>query len=442
MMVYAESIFKGSILKMSEIGDKVKRFVLHNPIAQNAIGGLIVVAVMAFLGFVTGVFSDLYEIIKLKESFVTTSDLSGLAKSTDLEGLLTAKDLEGLLTAKDLEGLLTAEDLRKVERELDGIQGEIGNINNAIDDINRSLGRVEGIVSVAVKPEEDFARKISDNYKSDDKVYTLAGSNLFEDTKQVIATDIKSGDVYTVEDLEGAPFLLSYIDQSGDEVFFYGQYDEYGRWAGRCITNRYQDEKLCFIMDAEYHSGKLVSYKQAFTYTNGSGTNVWAVSEREVEDGNSIGVTRTYIKKGDYIKNFDIKTLKPENILNADDFPIVKDLVIEGYYNGYTSNGSFNDDTGEAYMVKYNEDGTVRMLYVGDFIEGLPDDDSGNAWSISFGYDKSNYYYYKGVFYGGKRKGKQRRISQEEINKIVEENNFDVELTWFQKSNNSDNDYL
>lgn len=107
-------------------------------------------------------------------------------------------------------------------------------------------------------------------------------------------------------------------------------------------------------------------------------------------------------------------------------------MRLEGYYNGYTSNGRFNDESESAYLVKYNLNGEVRFLYVGAIKEGLPDDDSGNAWSVSWGYADDGYYYYKGVFSDGNHGETPpdwRAMTQEEINAVVNPQNFACPLT-------------
>jgi|InofroStandDraft_1065614.scaffolds.fasta_scaffold83208_1 hypothetical protein len=66
-------------------------------------------------------------------------------------------------------------------------------------------------------------------------------------------TDIK----VTAEEISDCKVLLPY--KSGDQdVFFYGQINENGRWDGNCILNTYEGDKLVLITDAVYDNGNLI----------------------------------------------------------------------------------------------------------------------------------------------------------------------------------------
>ena len=110
------------------------------------------------------------------------------------------------------------------------------------------------------------------------------------------------------------------------------------------------------------------------------------------------------------------------------------DLDIEGYYNGYTSDGYFNDENedGTAYMIKYTEEGYVRLFYFGKFASGQPRDLSGKAVAISLGHDGENYYYYSGEIENISEIGDNwRKISVEEIKPIIKNINYEGSLVWY-----------
>jgi hypothetical protein len=52
------------------------------------------------------------------------------------------------------------------------------------------------------------------------------------------------------------------------------------------------------------------------------------------------------------------------------------------YYYGFSKSEKYNDSTGNAYLIKYDTDGTVLSLYKGQFLEGQPSDKTGQAFSI------------------------------------------------------------
>lgn len=113
------------------------------------------------------------------------------------------------------------------------------------------------------------------------------------------------------------------------------------------------------------------------------------------------------------------------------------DNVIQtGYYSGRTSDGYYNDDTGDAYIIKYFPDGMVKTLYVGKFVDGMFNDRTDNAWYITKEI-KTDYMYYKGYFEDGEALGNATSyfegpsLSIDRINEILKENNFKKELNWY-----------
>ena len=96
----------------------------------------------------------------------------------------------------------------------------------------------------------------------------------------------------------------------------------------------------------------------------------------------STGETYRYFRSDDYTKSFSLDNVEPHDILNVDEFSAQITSTLEGYYCGEISDGQYNDDSGDAYFVKFFEDGTVRTLYVGNFKDGQFNDQTGNAWMI------------------------------------------------------------
>lgn len=311
----------------------------------------------------------------------------------------------------------------EIEQEFQDIRNDI----NTITDIN-NYNYLYFDVS------EQFADIIKETYRSDQAIYNTSKDPIPLNLKQVVATNRVTGKEYTVPDLENKIIVMQY-DENGEEVFFKGQFDENGYWDKECVINRYKDGKLVMVMDAVYESGQLKSYQQMFPYTTLSGNDVWVDSIRTIENVQEdirSGETFMYFRSEEYIKEFDNAKVLDTDIISVKEFKEGIDLRLEGYYNGYTSNGRFNDESESAYLVKYNLNGEVRFLYVGAIKEGLPDDDSGNAWSVSWGYADDGYYYYKGVFSDGNHGETPpdwRAMTQEEINAVVNPQNFACPLT-------------
>lgn len=255
-----------------------------------------------------------------------------------------------------------------------------------------------------------------------------------------IAIDVENDITYTAEKLVNQKILLPYKIEN-QECYFYGQFNEKNQWNGNCIINIYENDSLVLIMEAEYDNGNLLAYKQVFQ-SEKSEYAVWSFSDRTSEVNYTSGRTWNYFKTDNYIKDFEFNNVTSEDIFDVKKFEaIIKGNGLEEYYYGRTSDGFFNDDSGNAYLAKYSNDGTLRMLYVGNFKDGMPEDNTGKAWEIVF--DSSNkinkYFYFKGVFKNSKRQGKvtsRNYVTQEQINEIIKDMIFDCELNWYDENSN------
>ena len=188
-------------------------------------------------------------------------------------------------------------------------------------------------------------------------------------------------------------------------------------------------------MDAEYDDGKLVTYQQVLAETLQTGQDVWVVTEREHRADLNYGETWNYDRIEDYAKQFGLAQVQMQDVVSAEDFIAEIDTLVDSYYRGNTSNGIYNDNTGEAYLVRYNEDGTVKVLYKGCFSDGKFDDSTGKAWELVF--DSSNginqYFYYKGIFRKGNRSDSKKidYVAREQSDQITEGMEFSCDIEWY-----------
>ncbi len=327
-----------------------------------------------------------------------------------------------------------------IESEMETLKGNYTTLNSQIWSINKadSDNREKSGPEYVVQEPEILIASENFSYAMISAQASIGSSNnkIFADLQKFqnedeIGISIISGESKTKKSLEESLIIMQY--KEGDEdVFFCGKYNESGQWDGKCIINRYRESKLTYVLEAMYDNGELKSYQNIFKRKNLQGQDTWYVSNRVVEDEGNRGETITYFFYGDYEKNFDDKTMKKEDILSVEDFVNTIPSNIEGYYNGYTSDGKYNDESGEAYLIKYKPDGTVRFLYKGNIKNGYPHDETGNAWFISWGNADDGYYYYKGIFKNGKH-GKSPKgwkpMTQDEIKEKVNPNDFKYPLT-------------
>lgn len=256
---------------------------------------------------------------------------------------------------------------------------------------------------------------------------------------EIIAIDTISNKSYRAKELDSVPLLIPYMDD-GNEVYFYGKFNENNRWNGKCILNVYKNNKLNVILEAVYNDGKLTEYKQVLAETK-NGRNVWIISNRKKEDSYNSGETWTYSRNNVPTKKFTMETVEAEYIYDTEDFLTSMETDLLSYYRGNTSEGKYNDKTGQAYLVRYANDGTILTLYKGCFSNGTFNDDTYRAWEIARNPDKGaeKYLYFKGKFKDGcavqeinnNKVENESDIPLSRIFEIVQENGITMELNWY-----------
>ena len=180
-------------------------------------------------------------------------------------------------------------------------------------------------------------------------------------------------------------------------------------------------------MDATYKDGVLMNYEQILADHE---KNRWTISKRVANGDVNTGETWTNIKENDYVKLFDMDIVVSDDVMSVEYFKNHLTTPMEGYYNGETSNGLYNDVTGNAYLIKYFENGLTKTIYQGNFVDGQFNDETGNAWYIVKEED-TDYMYYKGDFVNGNpndvKKGTfENPIDLQRIGEILSEHGIDL----------------
>lgn len=218
-----------------------------------------------------------------------------------------------------------------------------------------------------------------------------------ENSDILIATDIKTGVKYSISDLVDKPFIFSYRDGEED-VFFCGQYNEDEKWDGICTENRYVNQKLRLSVQLNYRNGSIVS--REYMYANVGDWYYFISSGSEM-----IGYTWKYAYN-DIIQSISSDNMSSNDLLSPGDCRNVVNGTLKHLYYGNISDGLYNDDSGEAWMIVYNDDNeddekkTLKTLYSGNIKDGVFNDDTGDAWYISRS-DGNYYVYYLGIFKDG-----------------------------------------
>lgn len=281
-----------------------------------------------------------------------------------------------------------------------------------------------------LRPTETMEEAIKAYAGSDDFSPGSGGGELTATT--LVAYDVYTRIEYSVEEIANKQVLLPYLDGK-KEGYFYGKLSKTGAWDGDCIINVYEDGKLIFIKEAIYDNGRLLSSRQAFPYSFNEDQDVWAISNRTNYGGHSEGETKIYRWEQDYVKRFDREEVAPKDIIDIGTFQKNINPNLFAYYYGSVSGEYFSDKSGTSYMVRFFEDGTVRLLYVGNFENGHFNDDTGDAWYIVKAED-TEYMYYQGKFKNDKIVERVSSLgpplSLDQIKEIIGDRTFNVELHW------------
>lgn len=381
------------------------------------------------------------EVIQMPSAPVESTTKSKINWHTVFEGFMGAAILAGLVGGINMYrqlGVIEA-DISTIKEDITGIKGDVSALKSDVSTLKSDVSALQIAVAdlqVAVFGTNTLnltSAAVKNLAITWDKNDACMVSSPKWGSTDIIATDSDTGEEYTAGQLIDKPLLLSYIED-GQEVYFLGQFNENNHWDGECTINVYKNDQLVLITQAIYDDGEMQSYEQVLPYTNQGEKAVWSISKRQCVGGVNAGESWSYLREKEYTKPFGLNDVTTEDILSVEKFEKYTELQLEGYYYGNTSEGTFNDESGEAYVVKYFADGTVRMLYKGFIKDGKFEDSTDNAWYIVKGED-TDYMYYKGIFKNGKPQNDaesvfKNPVSLDEINEIIDGLKFNCKLNW------------
>ena len=255
------------------------------------------------------------------------------------------------------------------------------------------------------------------------KVYSL-GAYSQNDKVGVIKG---SGEEIFAEELRGKKNIL-YYEEDDYTVVFYGAYNEDYHWDGNCLINTYKNGILIYISYAIYDDGKLLSSIDVYSGENKSDCPIWNIYYKQNYTGYNCGDIYSY-EYHEVENELDLEKLSVSDLVYPEQFRESNGEEVLSVYHGQTKDGNWNDTTGTSYYVKYDSNGCVTLLYVGDFADGQFNDSE--ALEIVFDSTQNKYFYYKGAFIKGNRKKEDNHyISKEEIDNMISDVFISQDLKW------------
>lgn len=353
------------------------------------------------------------------------SVMFGVAIGAVVSGLVY---LNGQFSSINSNIIAINKDIEKINDDISDLHTEISDMGNNVSTMHDYLYGSDGVKAQL--------KDINDVLKIEPMSTTIKAVYIKPDDEKVIPTSITAktcigvdtnGKKHIAKDLVEQKILLTYEDEN-KEVVFLGQFNENYNWDGYCVTNTYNlDGTLYGICESNFDNGKRLDYKSFYS----SDSMEWNYADRKCHENSNTGINILCTNIPKKTKNFTNTNVRVYDILYVDDYLKSIEPKVLKYYSGNTSDELYNDETGNAYLVIYDDDNTIKTLYVGNFVDGNLEDSTGNAWDIAYS-EKGGYYVHNtGKFKEGRAVNPSSTpISIKEINKIIKDYDFKCELKW------------
>lgn len=306
----------------------------------------------------------------------------------------------------------------------DGVKDQLGEFSDKMDKVTNLLN------ITAIKADVTTEEYIRSNVSIVDNDISNSTSSISPDT--CIGTD-SDGKVYIAKNLIDQTILLTYTEDD-KEIYFLGQYNKNYHWNGYCVINTYDaDGKLNGINESNFDDGNRLDYE---SYYLSDKQNEWIYTDRDCKKETNEGISIRYKSNFSKQKNFTATNVRVLDLIYIESMKEYDNKEILSYYMGKTSNGVYNDDSGNAYLVMYNSEGFVSVYYKGNFKDGDFEDENAIEIVLDESDNINKYFLYNGGFTRGERISDDgiKYITQDEINTILKENGCKDNFTWYSEN--------
>ena len=422
MFAYHTISYKRGIVNMGQKLEKLKNLINKHQFISGVLASIVASTIVSSPSLISTIYSIPHRIDAVEKNIKTLTKQNRNFKSS-FENYKT--QLDDFKIEENFDDINT--NFKDIKEKFEKTNDKFEKIETRIRDIEKDVFNY--IILQATKKTASELKFINSSIEEEN--FTIEKNNVPFLATSVVGIDSETNKNYRAENLRNKKLILTYVGPDGENIIFCGQFNSKQHWDGKCSINVYKKNRLILITDAEYEDGKILNYQQ---FLNNGQTFI--ISVRKNKDTYNTGETWNYKFDDKCIrKKINLSDISLKDIITVTEFKMKIKTTPLTYYNGRTSNGSYNDTTGNAYYIKYSENGNIETLYIGNFKDGRFDDTTGNAQEIVYDtFDNINrYFYYKGVFVKGNRQGKvdsNNYITQKQINKILDGMEFNCELKW------------
>lgn len=306
----------------------------------------------------------------------------------------------------------------------DGVKDQLGEFSDKMDKVTNLLN------ITAIKADVTTEEYIKNNVSIVDNDISNSTSSILPDT--CIGTD-SDGKVYIAKNLIDQTILLTYTEDD-KEIYFLGQYNKNYHWNGYCVINTYDAYgKLNGINESNFDDGNRLDYESFYLSDK---QNEWIYTDSDCKKETNEGISIRYKSNFSKQKNFTATNVRVSDLIYIESMKEYDNKEILSYYMGKTSNGVYNDDSGNAYLVMYNSEGFVSVYYKGNFKDGDFEDENAIEIVLDESDNINKYFLYNGGFTRGERISDDgiKYITQDEINTILKENGCKDNFTWYSEN--------